>query len=70
MGNSCCCSNNPQMCGTYQSGSMKQLPVLKKAQMEKLIRLQAVCRAFVARKRLQKVKETKIRSLFGKETVK
>jgi len=49
---------------------MKQLPVLKKAQMEKLIRLQAVCRAFVARKRLQKVKETKIRSLFGKQTVK
>lgn len=56
MGNaSCCCSLQ----------SRDGLPVLKQAQLQRLIKLQGLCRSYLAKKRLRETRDTKLRSLFG-----
>ena len=54
MGN-CCCSNKEG----------PKLPHLKPKQLERLVRIQALCRTFLAKKRLKETRDMKLKTLFG-----
>jgi len=60
MGNaSCCCSLQTR----------DGLPVLKQGQLHRLIKLQSLCRSYLAKKRLRETRDAKLRSLFCKTHV-
>lgn len=55
MGN-CCCSAKDNA----------KLPNLKQGQLLRLIRIQALCRSYLAKKRLRETRDMKLKNLFGK----
>jgi hypothetical protein len=48
---------------TYVPGGA--LPQLKSSQLAKLVKLQSICRTYLAKKRLKETRDNKIKQLFG-----